>query len=860
MSERDGHFIFREAEFEVDDFSAASFVARHRRVSSLEALREQLRGYCESLKKELYGIINRDYRDFIAIATKLDGVDLRVDHLRKPLLDLRIDLEVLRDNLVASTSAVHDKLSMRSEISSRKQLIEHSLIAMSELDVIEAIIEQPIGKLEEVNVDIDSNINDSNKKLNRRDLLQKLAKTNGISSVIAIDEKVFYSSELERAAYSLSRALSCLQTIKSSNDNRSNGSVGNNSTNQLIIASSSGLSKTLEQRIQRLRDILIQRLRSQIVSIFSNSASSLTGSIDSDSNMEAEASRIQKLFSNRAFTHCIRALILLSRGDVAEEVVATTVVEPYIKSTITHGRADGSGGRGSYAGLKECLENLVNMLRATLQPALEAAELIGSTFCTDDNETSGTFDLVVNGIWLPVTTLLTERFSSIFNSGIASTFARCYNAVENFTKILASVAGPKYAASITDRLANHPLLKEFHGKWKLELYFHLRSQEIARRLDKACSTVSQQFLTVNTFDIIYGDEANSSSSGSQDNTGVIPVVSTLSLVQIDALKSSLNIASFHLPLITCFAIEVSTCLHNTVLLKALGAKLFSFAMKIVYRLEAQIVFMLDINVDANVSDDQQLKLKTPMKRNPSSIMSPHPPTPANETNSENTTPNCSIEELVLLTADLHGIAEWLEKRFTSYAEEALGFSSTDDNICKCTKILRNRLEMTRDAVWNKVCSLLSTECKKSLVSVKAIAGKYRMTNKPPPDSASPYVENIVLPLRSFLAQHNKLIQPFAPQGEWSANLLEDIASSFLIQVQSLMETVKQMDNALQRRSKIRTAGANTNSMTDSDKIALQVSLDVKAFGYELKSLGVEPDSSKAYCELLEAAKTLESSK
>jgi len=156
MSERDGHFIFREAEFEVDDFSAASFVARHRRVSSLEALREQLRGYCESLKKELYGIINRDYRDFIAIATKLDGVDLRVDHLRKPLLDLRIDLEVLRDNLVASTGAVHDKLRVRSEISLRKQLIEQSLIAMSELDIIEAIIEQPTGKSDEIIVDDNS--------------------------------------------------------------------------------------------------------------------------------------------------------------------------------------------------------------------------------------------------------------------------------------------------------------------------------------------------------------------------------------------------------------------------------------------------------------------------------------------------------------------------------------------------------------------------------------------------------------------------------------------------------------------------------------------------------------------------------
>jgi len=836
MSERDGHFIFREAEFEVDDFSAASFVARHRRVSSLEALREQLRGYCESLKKELYGIINRDYRDFIAIATKLDGVDLRVDHLRKPLLDLRIDLEVLRDNLVASTSAIQDKLRVRSEISIKKKLIENSLIAMTELDIIETIIEQPINTIEKSDKLENDNIN---KKLSRRDLLQKISKINGISNVISIDEKVFYSSELERAAYSLSRAQECIQIIKSSNSNQSSLSSSSSS-------SSSGLSKTLEQRIQRLKDILIQRLRSQIVTIFSNSASSLTGSIENaDSNMEAEASRIQKLFSNRAFTHCIRALILLSRGDVAEEVVASTVVEPYIKSTITHGRADGSGGRNSYSGLKECLENLVNMLRATLQPALEAAEMIRSTFTINDS----TFDLVICGIWLPVTTLLEDRFPGIFNSGIASTFSRCYNAVENFTKILATVAGPKYTKIISDRLTNHPLLKEFHEKWKLELYFHLRSQEISRRLDKACSAVSQQFLTVNTFDIIYSDDSNVV----QENA----TVSTLSLAQIEELKTSLNIKPFHLPLITCFAIEMSTCLHNTVLLQALGGKLFSFAMKVVYRLEAQIVFMLDINVDNGIVDDQQLKSKTPIKRNPSAVMTPHPPTPANEITTET---NCSIEELVLLTADLHCLAEWLEKSYSFYAEETLGYSKSDGIIVKCINIVNKRIEIARDAVWNKVCSLLSSECKKSLVAVKAIAGKYRMTNKPPPEIASPYVENIVLPLRSFLAQHKTLIQPFAPQGQWSINLLEDIASSFLIQVQSLLETVKQMDNALQRRSKIRTAGGTNNAMTDSDKIALQVSLDVKAFGIELKSLGAEPDNSKAYIELLEAVKMLTDNK
>ena len=73
----DHQFIFREIEFEDEKFHAASFIAKYRRVTSLESLRDQLRLYCDALKQQLYGIINRDYKDFITIATKVppDQID-----------------------------------------------------------------------------------------------------------------------------------------------------------------------------------------------------------------------------------------------------------------------------------------------------------------------------------------------------------------------------------------------------------------------------------------------------------------------------------------------------------------------------------------------------------------------------------------------------------------------------------------------------------------------------------------------------------------------------------------------------------------------------------------------------------------
>lgn len=60
-------------------------------------------------------------------------------------------------------------------------------------------------------------------------------------------------------------------------------------------------------------------------------------------------------FPDRPFSHCLRALVVLGRGSVAEKVVADAIILPLARSALTQGRVDGTGGRGSFAGLKEGL-------------------------------------------------------------------------------------------------------------------------------------------------------------------------------------------------------------------------------------------------------------------------------------------------------------------------------------------------------------------------------------------------------------------------------------------------------------------------------------------------------------------------
>ena len=94
-------------------------------------------------------------------------------------------------------------------------------------------------------------------------------------------------------------------------------------------------------------------------------------------------------------------------------------------------------------------------------------------------------------------------------------------------------------------------------------------------------------------------------------------------------------------------------------------------------------------------------------------------------------------------------------------------------------------------------------------------------------------------------------------GKWTADILEDITAYFYEQVKTLMETVRQMESALQRRSKLRSGASATvavvgtpnssSALSDSEKISLQLQLDVDGYGVEIRSkLLRDPMSIESY--------------
>ena len=158
------------------------------------------------------------------------------------------------------------------------------------------------------------------------------------------------------------------------------------------------------------------------------------------------------------------------------------------RSLLTAGRVDGTGGRGSFAGLGDALTAVLKHVRSRLQEPLRLLELcFPSPLCCDninvdmDHYMDAPIDILVSGIWMPIASLLSERFPGMFSVGIASVLQRCYADVEAFSIGVGEIGVPGNCASgsvsdiwIHRRVINHPAVVAFNKRWGLELYLQVR--------------------------------------------------------------------------------------------------------------------------------------------------------------------------------------------------------------------------------------------------------------------------------------------------------------------------------------------------------------------------------------------------
>ena len=480
------------------------------------------------------------------------------------------------------------------------------------------------------------------------------------------------------------------------------------------------------------------------------------------------------------------------------------------RSSLTVGKVDGSDGRGSYSGLQDCLSHILTTLKnSNLHLFLQNAEDILVSGGKDEHSgidlvINGIWVPIAQHLEEKFPNIFNIGIPHVF----AHIYRSILNFLHSLPSLFQS--NNNTSNGLRNRLQHAAPIASFLQRFKLDLYYSLRVREIMSRLDKACELDTKQLLasyniptsTATTsaerlsVEAIYRKGGNSSSS-----------VSKASLDEILNLVNTEITSKCQDPIFSIFAAEMLLCLHNEVALVPVIAKMVVVVERVLLRMLLHLLLISNAYVSANLSSNssapenknspilslvhgqwsrteyealrQQYLLhsdgaaasansapQSPMKSNPNPPLPPATPdakstnnaavpnTPATPSLSKNSSSSSALaqmqmstDKLLYLLSDLQHVLQWTQTYY--YPTFLLPYTSKAQNNVIQRSFLQAMecLNLTLKAMYTHFNHLLAQDCKKALSSIKAIAGKYRMTNKPPPNKASSYVETIFQPIR-----------------------------------------------------------------------------------------------------------------
>lgn len=551
--------------------------------------------------------------------------------------------------------------------------------------------------------------------------------------------------------------------------------------------------------------------------------------------------------------HVMRGLAVSGRSKDVENIFARTAVVPVVRSKLSMGRLDEGGSRGECAGLTNLLNLMVNEIAETYSPVLTAAESMfsvrnSSSSSTDDHSAvSMDVDLLTAGVWVPIATALMADAGikmSIFSPGIASILQANYTALDSFLSALSSrllllpndndessrqtkfyrlPLSPERIQQAQDRIYAHPKTAEFSKKWNLPIYYQLRFGECCTRLNKAVDKTKLEGWVANVY------------SGAEE--------------QGNALRQNIG---FELSLFIELYDTLLGLWLPDVILRPLTNRFLRGAVQLVGRvvsfindgLEGKVLFGEEPSKEEDASRPVVAENGTAAASQPPPAIAPPPSYPTRK-------PYCwgdSEEDVAAVAWELAILESTIRHDYATIVCEALSSNPSNDSseaeqadlrelVLDVLKEASDQIHPTIDKAWNKVVvNLLIQKCSGPLAAVKGVAATYRMTNRPPPTQASPFVGTILRPLKEFDKEFANRI-PTRIGSAWKQQVVVTVADRYAAAVDDLIATVQRTEVALKNRKARRTAAGG---MSDGEKVKLQLYLDYQAFATSIREVGIEP--------------------
>lgn len=152
-------------------------------------------------------------------------------------------------------------------------------------------------------------------------------------------------------------------------------------------------------------------------------------------------------------------------------------------------------------------------------------------------------------------------------------------------------------------------------------------------------------------------------------------------------------------------------------------------------------------------------------------------------------------------------------------------------------------------------------------SVRSVTATYRMTNKPAPTAPTFYVASVLKPLQVFLDESCQLLvwpqactrawrrpltalQSDDAKQQWVMSVAEPVTAQFVTFAGDVLQTLQQTNRFLNKIVKrTSTSGNGAAALSDTDKITLQLYLDVQEFGAQLDTFKAR--NVKSFGDLVE---------
>eukprot|EP00594_Rhizosolenia_setigera_P004895 CAMPEP_0178943356 /NCGR_PEP_ID=MMETSP0789-20121207/2541_1 /TAXON_ID=3005 /ORGANISM="Rhizosolenia setigera, Strain CCMP 1694" /LENGTH=861 /DNA_ID=CAMNT_0020622941 /DNA_START=41 /DNA_END=2623 /DNA_ORIENTATION=+ len=667
-----------------------------------------------------------------------------------------------------------------------------------------------------------------------------------------------YVSSLERAAYI---TLHLIQELKHCSD-QTTSSILNPIQNQpadSFLASNQTLAMdseksrflmTLSPRIRKLESDAIKALVKQLEITVEN-VKSLSEDEDDENAIVEKADKTSKKGNNLrsestgeydfwsheysaeeenllAFGHCLRGLALLGRGKEAESAFARVAIIPLIRQRLSIGKLDEGGPRGQCTGLFKFLEDITNVIRKKFGNILLLTSNI--SHCTG-------VDLVTCGVWVPIATALMNGDHNvqmaIFSPGIANVLQANYTSIDRFlsslsVKLLKNTTldatantsdndslvlplnipsvSPETIVGAQERIFDHSITREFYKKWNLPIYYQLRFAESCTRFNQALSVIQEKG---------WG-ESSVFSSGDVDT-------------MMDVYGFEQHI------FMELYDILLDLWTKN---LKPLSHRFLRGSLQLIARMISFVNDGLDGKIQFGIAPgEEDGEEENDSERN----------------NSKGYYWKENIETVAAVAWELTVLESCMLDDYPNRITQALEDDSNQDSGSdELTSVVSEiLLEASMDIspliekMWNEIIvQNLIAACTHPLSAVKGVAATYRMTNRPPPTKASPFVSMILRPLKEFDENYASRTPPQVGS-EWKVLIISDISEKYSVAVEELLETVKRTEVALKSRlgnkkpnSRLGFNQSGT-SMSDGDKVKLQVYLDYQEFARHVTDVGVD---------------------